>query len=166
MGSIPTATKPVPSLARSSVFHAKGMYYITMGDIAGRSGRLIPASALDPKGSISEAHKRFNGSIPLSSTGDVQKKRANKHLNCQGGHERRPPKCSFARALPHIFKHLEHKMSARLSTRKLGSQSARESGHWDTNVLKSATIVLPERPYTPFTGNSFLGQDSIGGPGA
>ncbi len=57
-------------------------------------------------------------------------------------------------------------MLARLTTAKTGSQSARESGHWDTSVLKSATAVLPERPYTPFTGNSFLGQDSIGGPGA
>lgn len=57
-------------------------------------------------------------------------------------------------------------MSAIRSTRKPGSQTARESGHWDTCVLKSTSaIVLPERPYT-FTGNSFLGQDSIGGPGA
>lgn len=51
-------------------------------------------------------------------------------------------------------------------TRKPGSQTARESGHWDTCVLKSAfAVVLPERPYT-FAGNSTLGQDSIGGTGA
>jgi hypothetical protein len=57
-------------------------------------------------------------------------------------------------------------MLARLITAKLESQLARESGHWDTSVLKSAIAVLPERPYTPFTGKNSLGQDSTGGPGA
>lgn len=56
-------------------------------------------------------------------------------------------------------------MTALRSTRKPGSQTARESGHWDICVLKSTAVVLPERPYS-FAGNSTLGQDSTGGPGA
>lgn len=56
-------------------------------------------------------------------------------------------------------------MSAIRSTWKPGSQTARESGHWDICVLKSTAVVLPERPYT-FAGINPLGQDSIGGPGA
>jgi len=56
-------------------------------------------------------------------------------------------------------------MTAQRLTRKPGSLTARESGHWDTCVLKSHAVVLPERPYT-FAGNSILGQDPYGGPGA